>query len=309
MMVQRRPLTLDLDVINIALIALAAALAYWAPFATFLLAYAVLGPLHYLTEISWLHERRYFSSRLGVLLPLGLALCTFFVGGELRTFFMVCAFGCAYAITCKSLSSRLAAFSIVPVAAFLLMHISLAQTLFLVLLPTLIHVSVFTLVFMLVGAKRSKKVSAAAAPLCYGVAAVALGLITVGGNYTVSSFVSEAYVAFEGLNLEVMNLVGIRNPDRHAAIYASSAGLAVMRIIAFAYTYHYFNWFSKTRVIGWHEVSGRRIFAILVLWLGSVAFYLYDYVTGTYMLLLLSFGHVILEFPLNHLTFKSLLSR
>jgi hypothetical protein len=31
------------------------------PFEVFLFAYAVLGPLHYLTEISWLHDRQYFS--------------------------------------------------------------------------------------------------------------------------------------------------------------------------------------------------------------------------------------------------------
>ena len=31
------------------------------PFETFLFAYAFLGPLHYLTEISWLHDRQYFS--------------------------------------------------------------------------------------------------------------------------------------------------------------------------------------------------------------------------------------------------------
>ena len=31
-------------------------------FELFLGAYAVLGPLHYLTQISWLHTRRYFTT-------------------------------------------------------------------------------------------------------------------------------------------------------------------------------------------------------------------------------------------------------
>src|SRR2546430_5445042 len=35
-------------------------LAYAFPFELFLFSYAVLGPLHYLTEISWLHDRKYF---------------------------------------------------------------------------------------------------------------------------------------------------------------------------------------------------------------------------------------------------------
>jgi hypothetical protein len=34
-----------------------------APFHVFLAAYAILGPLHYLTEISWLHDRGYFTRR------------------------------------------------------------------------------------------------------------------------------------------------------------------------------------------------------------------------------------------------------
>ena len=46
---------------NIGLMLFTAVCAYFYPFETFLLAYAYLGPLHYLTEISWLHDRNYFS--------------------------------------------------------------------------------------------------------------------------------------------------------------------------------------------------------------------------------------------------------
>ncbi len=46
---------------NIGLMFITAVCAYFYPFETFLLAYAYLGPLHYLTEISWLHDRNYFS--------------------------------------------------------------------------------------------------------------------------------------------------------------------------------------------------------------------------------------------------------
>ena len=46
---------------NIGLMLITAVCAYLYPFETFLLAYAYLGPLHYLTEISWLHDRNYFS--------------------------------------------------------------------------------------------------------------------------------------------------------------------------------------------------------------------------------------------------------
>jgi hypothetical protein len=35
--------------------------------------------------------------------------------------------------------------------------------------------------------------------------------------------------------------------------------IGALRFIAFAYTYHYLNWFSKTDIIRWHVVSQRRI--------------------------------------------------
>jgi hypothetical protein len=54
----------DADAINYAnagLMVLSALLAFRIPFHLFLFAYAVLGPLHYFTEISWLHDRGYFT--------------------------------------------------------------------------------------------------------------------------------------------------------------------------------------------------------------------------------------------------------
>ena len=61
---------LNLDRLNLALILASALLAVRWPFETLLLAYAVLGPLHYLTEISWLHDRRYFLPRRHDVWPL-----------------------------------------------------------------------------------------------------------------------------------------------------------------------------------------------------------------------------------------------
>ena len=50
------------DYINIALMIAAAILAFNLPFELFLFSYAILGPLHYLTEIGWLHQRNYFAT-------------------------------------------------------------------------------------------------------------------------------------------------------------------------------------------------------------------------------------------------------
>ncbi|MCU1350437.1 MAG: hypothetical protein JWO56_3467, partial [Acidobacteria bacterium] len=70
----------------------------------------------------------------------------------------------------------------------------------------------------------------------------------------------------------------------------------------FAYTYHYLNWFSKTSIIKWHEVSRRRALAIGLLWAAAVGVYAYDYSIGIGVLYLLSMLHVLLEFPLDHQT-------
>src|SRR5207253_5587523 len=48
---------------NAALMLASCAAAFLLPFELFLFVYAVLGPLHYLTQISWLHDRDYFVPR------------------------------------------------------------------------------------------------------------------------------------------------------------------------------------------------------------------------------------------------------
>ena len=50
----------QLDKLNLVLIIVSLALAFWLPFELFLMAYAVLGPLHYLTETNWIRDKAYF---------------------------------------------------------------------------------------------------------------------------------------------------------------------------------------------------------------------------------------------------------
>ena len=71
------------------------------------------------------------------------------------------------------------------------------------------------------------------------------------------------------------------------------------RFISFAYTYHYLNWFSKTNIIGWNNISNKRRFFIIFIWIFSISSYAYNYMFGYFILLFLSFLHVLLEFPLN----------
>src|SRR5205814_7952864 len=53
--------TNQVNYLNVGLMLVSCLLAFAFPFELFLVSYAVLGPLHYLTEISWLHDRKYFT--------------------------------------------------------------------------------------------------------------------------------------------------------------------------------------------------------------------------------------------------------
>ena len=59
------------DAAHLGLMLTALGLAYLVPFELLLLAYVVLGPAHYATEISWLHDRKYFLPQRGVAIALG----------------------------------------------------------------------------------------------------------------------------------------------------------------------------------------------------------------------------------------------
>ena len=127
-------------------------------------------------------------------------------------------------------------------------------------------------------------------------------------DYTVNS-----YKHFWVLNQETIKLFDLHEGAGKSwddIIFKSEWGLTIMRFIAFAYTYHYLNWFSKTTVIGWHKVSKKRLLVIGGLWVASLALYGWNYKLGFDFLFCLSFMHVFLEFPLNGMsivgTFKEL---
>src|ERR1041385_2181332 len=60
------------DAAHLGLMLAALGLTYLVPFELLLLSYVVLGPAHYATEISWLHDRKYFLPRRGIALVLAL---------------------------------------------------------------------------------------------------------------------------------------------------------------------------------------------------------------------------------------------
>ena len=83
--------------------------------------------------------------------------------------------------------------------------------------------------------------------------------------------------------------------------------IKVLTFIAFAYTYHYLNWFSKTSLIKWHEINTKKWLLILMVWAISISLYSFNYKLGFAILFLLSFLHVFLEFPLNVISIKGII--
>jgi hypothetical protein len=318
-----------LNYLNIGLMLFSCAVAFFVPFELFLFSYAILGPAHYLTEISWLHERNYFTKGKKDFILLGLAgLLLFFViyidkifpdlkafdpdtQTNLTTALVYIAFLAALAmVVLKDTFHRFIAFLVILVSAFLSES---AVIFFSVFLPTLIHVYIFTGLFILYGALKTRSKSGYLSFVIFMLCPLLFVFFTPD-IMLLTSYARETYSQFHVVNFYSLNLWDadlFRFPPETqegynnllTSTYNSTPGLIIMRFIAFAYTYHYLNWFSKTTVIKWHKVPKKRLAVIAVLWLASIGFYIYDYRIGFNVLFLLSFLHVFLEFPLNHVTF------
>ena len=309
----------DIDAVNIGLMVISAVAAFAIPFELFLFSYAVLGPLHYLTEIGWLHQRAYYLRRRwhgGLLLGLGVIASAVNWGwitplgrvGEVG--YNAAALGLAAAGVLLLIGNRWLA----PVAlggVYLgirqLRHWHSYQFWLLFMVPTLIHVFAFTLAFVIHGALRSRKrLGLVSAVVLLGVAATTWLFRPNGISHAPGRYARESYAPFGGLNQVVLahfHLVPAEILGAVDTIFSSSTGVAMMRFIAFAYTYHYLNWFSKTSVIHWHRVPRSHLMVVLVLWGISLAVYVQDYHRGLRFLFFLSFVHVLLELPLNLRTF------
>ena len=389
-----------INFLNIGLMLITAVFAFFLPFETFLLAYAFLGPLHYLTEISWLHDRQYFTKGKYDFVPLLLIGVALSYAAFAKDFDFNIDFYKEFValnlfdklLVLALFSSLLFAFVknlVVKIIAILFIFIfisgwlapenatenSKSTTIFALtsLVPTLIHVYVFTGLFMLFGALKSRSKTGLLSVAAFLIIPIYLvyGLpVTPKKNY-ISDYGKEAYYAdgdgFFYTNVSIMdhfrlmnepNLTNkqyldsiinkdsktnqtpiaerqritdslsdklnqafiVPNPESEYYmrpipaklaipieskdyywnyVFFSCFGIMLMRFIAFAYMYHYLNWFSKTEVIRWHKVPKIRFVAVLLLWLSACALYAYNYSLGLSFLFFLSFTHVLLEFPLN----------
>ena len=298
---------------------LSAVLAFILPFELFLFSYAVLGPLHYLTEIGWLHKKNYFTKGKYDFVFLSV-LCV-----------LVFYFSYVNPTKNQTIIPNLILYAILLALIFVFVKDNLYRIVLAVLavigisvskmgfdyviwvgifLPTIIHVFIFTWAFMFYGVLKNKSFSGYLSIIALVLIGVSFFVIKAPGlQYEVSAYVGKSYELFYLLNKFLIEFFGLETTltSERALVYATNAGFIVMRFIAFAYTYHYLNWFSKTSVIQWHKVPKKTLYFTLVLWVFSVVLYVIDYNIGLKALYFLSFLHVFLEFPLNITSFQGII--
>ncbi len=306
----------QINYFNIALMVVSAVLAFILPFELFLFSYAVLGPLHYLTEIGWLHKKNYFTKGKYDFLFLGLLCVLVFYFSFIKpakaniTIPHLIAYGLVISLVFVFVKDNL-----YRIVLSLLLFVGLAISTigesyfmwFAVFLPTIIHVLLFTWVFMLYGVLKNKSFSGYLSIVALTICAISFFVIDAPAlQYQVSEYVYNSYDVFSLLNKYIIRFFDMEHNQQSVsdAVFQSNAGFVVMRFIAFSYTYHYLNWFSKTSVIQWHKVPKKTLAITIFIWLLSVGIYAYDYEIGLKTLYFLSFLHVFLEFPLNITSFK-----
>src|SRR5260221_12740443 len=244
----------DVNRLNVGLMVVSCGAAIAAPFHAFLFAYAVLGPLHYLTEISWLHDRNYFTRRsrarrwwlalvLFTILVLAFASAgggpSYLIFGVTLTYLVFAA--AAAAIYVRDWRKGL---GFLLILALGLSFFSGFQTyvwavLAANLLTTLVHVFLFTGAFILLGALKSGSRVAVLSLVVFGFCAILA--VTVTAPFAApTQRVRELYRGFEMLNKALLLLSG-RAPRVYELV-----GVGIMRLIAFAYLYHDLNWSPTT---------------------------------------------------------------
>ncbi len=300
-----------INYLNILFMFLSAGAAIYLPFELFLFSYAFLGPAHYLTEISWLHDRKYFTPLktdfilLGIVAFIYILLLRFAPAHSLvftyakrysaAIVFFVFGLSLVFVSTARR-SARIWLSVLLLAGVLLISSYNFLTLIFGLYLPTLIHVYLFTGAFILYGALKSNSRSGYLSFAVFVICPVLCLFLFRTYNNPASNWAINGYSYFSKLNKALLNDLHLTNQT----VFSNQTSIQLTRIIAFAYTYHYLNWFSKTSVIQWHRVSRFRIAVVVILFLCFISLYVWNYKTGLQSLFFLSFLHVVLEFPLNH---------
>ncbi|MBA2613185.1 MAG: hypothetical protein H0U95_14545 [Bacteroidetes bacterium] len=301
--------------LNTGLIILSCIVSFFIPFELFLFSYGILGPLHYLTEIGWLHKKNYFTKGKYDFIFLVVA-CVILVYwnynppknyGLTADIILFSLLSCIAFVFIKDWLYRFVIIALALVFVGFLNNSPMFFTWVAVFLPTIIHVFIFTWAFMLYGVLKERSWAGLISILVLIICSVIIIVVQPGNLfYTVSDYSQKSYTQFGELNYRLINFFNMDQLTNIKQIFNTNAGFVIMRFIAFAYTYHYLNWFSKTSVIKWHLVPKNILIGTIAAWLLSISLYIYDYNLGLQVLFFLSFLHVFLEFPLNVVSFTGI---
>jgi hypothetical protein len=288
------------DAIHLGLMAFAFAAAYLVPFELLLLAYVVLGPAHYFTEISWLHDRSYFLPHRSIALVLAaIALVAALIDNA--SWFGFAMWGtlmaCAMLAATTSAGEGTLLFMIAAALGAIMAWSGSSLAVIGILIPTLVHVSLFTLVFMALGAWRARSKMQALLILLYLAAIAAILLVPPTAEVRIASFAKVSQDYFGNVGPALGRLFGIPGLKLDTRLTS---------LLAFIYSYHYLNWFIKADVIRWADIPRGRLVLVIAASGASTALYFYDYAFGFTFLLALSLVHILLEFPLDSMALRQL---
>ncbi|WP_405207560.1 hypothetical protein [Aquimarina sp. LLG6339-5] len=325
--------TSRVDLLNTFLILLSFGLAYFLPFELFLMAYAILGPLHYFTEINWIRDKKYFVSNknwiyvvltcamlLSIPTLFKLPIFDFFkenkiieqirstIPAYLNSLFLMTLVIAIALIGFKNKKNQWFVIGTGVVLAILMHRFPLYHVVFGIFLPTIIHVYLFTLLFMWYGnLKKNNQIGYLNIGLMVLIPITITFISVDQGLYNFSDDIKSNYIEnnFHLLNANISKTLGLTDGSKF--FFYEVLDLKIQMFIAFAYTYHYLNWFSKTTIIGWHQkLTTKRSLLIITLWIISVCLYFYNYKIGLGLLLFCSLMHVFMEFPLNIVSIKEI---
>jgi len=130
------------------------------------------------------------------------------------------------------------------------------------------------------------------------------------GAYFFSDVMKDTYLNnnFHVTPVLFAKFIGIS--DGKSFFFYETMELRLMMFISFIYMYHYLNWFSKTTLIQWHKtLTTKNSIIIVVLWGIILGLFYYDFRLGFIVSLFFSVLHVIVEFPLNLISIKGILSK
>tara|TARA_B110000211_G_C14082773_1_gene555347 strand:+ start:350 stop:1345 length:996 start_codon:yes stop_codon:yes gene_type:complete len=320
----------NIDRLNIILIPACLILAYILPFRLLIYSYAILGPLHYLTEINWLNDNNYFSKSKkttvwilgGLTAFLSIPHLFFLPGIEEWTrahkdvydqvialtkwgdpvIFTSLILGITVVFTDNKMFYFLVGVLAMFVGAFLReadnFHILIGT-----FLPTLVHVYIFTGMFMLYGAIKSKNKTGYIPIILHVLVPIIVLYVPLDPEgYSIPESIKGIFKSsHQQTNLDFESLIGI---EKVTPLTACKTQV----FISYAYLYHYLNWFSKTSVIGWGKsLTKPRLLVVIAVSVLAIGTYFYNYSIGLKVLFFISMLHVLLEFPLNVVSIKETL--